>query len=90
MPTKIQPAVVYDADGIALKGAHEVLVENCLVERCDLLGEPFLSCHSYRCWQWSLQLLLLKSTTSKTQGTAFVPVLLEWGFEALTPKAQPT
>lgn len=43
MPTKIQPAVVYDADGIALKGAHEVLVENCLVERCDLLGEPFLS-----------------------------------------------
>ncbi|KAK9845119.1 hypothetical protein WJX74_010776 [Apatococcus lobatus] len=26
------------ADGIALKGAREVVVENCLVERCDLLG----------------------------------------------------
>ena len=89
MPSRTQPAVGYDADGIALKGAQEVLVENCLVERCDLLGELKLPrpVTPSGGWQWSLQLILLRSTTFKIQGTGLVSVLLAPKFEALLPKA---
>ena len=42
LPSRVEHACWCGADGIALKGAREVVVENCLVERCDLLGEQLL------------------------------------------------